>query len=209
MESPGVQSPGVQTPYDYEKRQGVRPVSWNDFHGLTKALAAAVAPWRPELILPLGRGGYYPGTLLAHMLQVEIYPVRLSRRVRDVVVRDTPQWLVEPPPAVAGLRVLVVDEIASTGETLLMARDRVVALGGDARTAVLYAHARGAAVPDYIGLISDELLLNPWDREIWVDGGFRLHPEYAEALDLQPQQSGASYLIDATPFVAEKTTPAA
>lgn len=198
----------MQSPYDYATRRGIRPISWNDFHGLTKALAVAVAPWRPELILPLGRGGYYPGTLLAHMLRVEIYPVRLSRRVRDVVVRDTPQWIIEPPPSVAGLRVLVVDEIAGTGETLSMVRDRVIELGaGEVRTAVLYAHTWGAGAPDYIGLISDELLLNPWDREIYIDGAFTLHPEYGEALDIR-QASGGAYLIEATPFTAEKSRPA-
>lgn len=40
-----------------------------------------------------------------------------------------------------------------------------------------------------------------------VDGGFRLHPEYAGAIDLH-NQSGNAYLIEATPFVAEKTRPA-
>lgn len=31
---------------------------------------------------------------------------------------------------------------------------------------------------DNIGLISDALLLNPWDREILKDGSFQFHPEY-------------------------------
>ena len=77
-------------PYDYSTRAGVRPISWDDFHGLVKALAVAVAPWRPEVVLPVLRGGAYPGALLAHILQVEVYPVRLTRRQDDVVVRDTP-----------------------------------------------------------------------------------------------------------------------
>ena len=53
-----------------------------DFHGLCKGLVQAIAPFDPELIL----AGYYPGTLISHMLQAEIYPVRLSRRVHDVVI---------------------------------------------------------------------------------------------------------------------------
>ncbi len=89
----------ARNPYDYENRVGIRPISWEDFHGLCKGLAMAVALFQPEIILPIGRAGYYPGTLLAHMLQVELYPVRLSRRVRDVVTYASPQWLVEPPPA--------------------------------------------------------------------------------------------------------------
>lgn len=191
--------------YDYSTRSGVRPISWDDFHGLVKALAVAVAPWRPEMILPVGRGGYYPGALLAHILQVEVYPVRLSRRQDDVVVRESPLWLVEPPAAVAGRRVLVVDEMCSSGETLRLVVARALELGAaEARTATLYAHTWGAGAVDYTGLISDELILNPWDREIYRDGRFQFHPEYVEALAEQGIAADQSLLIPATKFVAAK-----
>jgi hypoxanthine phosphoribosyltransferase len=193
--------------YDYSTRQGIRPISWDDFHGLTKALAVAVAPWRPEVVLPVLRGGAYPGALLAHILQVEVYPVRLTRRVDDVVVRESPLWLVEPPAAVAGRRVLVVDEMCSTGETITLVRERALALGAaGARTATLYAHTWGAGVPDYVGLITDELVLNPWDREVYRDGAFAFHPEYVAALARQGIPATPSLLIPATPFVAAKTS---
>lgn len=185
-------------PYDYATRTGILPISWEDCHGICKALAAAAAAFRPEIILPVGRGGFYPGTLLSHMLQVEVYPVRLSRRVDDIVQHATPVWLIEPPAAVAGRRVLVVDEICSTGETLAMVKARTASLGAAAiRTAVLYAHSWSADVPDYIGLISDALILNPWDREIFRDGAFRFHPEYAAALAQQGVEFGPGLLIPA------------
>ncbi len=194
-----------QSSYDYSTRAGVRPVSWNDFHGICKALALAVARFAPEIILPVGRGGYYPGTLLAHMLQAEVYPVRVSRRVNDVVQHTSPQWLQEPPAAVAGRRVLIVDEICSAGETLTVVRQKVEGLGAaETRSAVLYAHSWGAGVPDYVGLVSDELLINPWDREIVRDGAFVFHPEYAEALAQQGLAPDTSLRIAATPFVLAK-----
>jgi hypothetical protein len=187
-----------ENPYDYENRAGVLPVSWQDFHGLCKGLAVAVSRYRPEIILPIGRAGYYPGTLIAHMLQVELYPVRLSRRVKDVVTTQSPRWFVEPPTAVGGQRVLIVDEICSTGETIALVGQKVEAMGALAvKSAVLYAHTKGASVPDYIGLITDELLLNPWDREILRDGTFQFHPEYVEALAQQGLKADASLLIDA------------
>ncbi len=192
-------------PYDYATRAGIRPISWDDFHGLVKALAVAVAPWRPEVVLPVLRGGAYPGALLAHILQIEVYPVRLSRRQDDVVVRRTPHWLVEPPAAVRGRRVLVVDEMCSTGETITLVRERALALGAaEARTATLYAHTWGTDAVDYTGLISDELVLNPWDREILRDGAFVFHPEYAEALAEQGMAAGPALLVPATPYVAAK-----
>jgi hypoxanthine phosphoribosyltransferase len=191
--------------YDYSTRSGVRPIAWDEFHGLVKALAVAVAPWRPEVVLPVLRGGAYPGALLAHILQIEVYPVRLSRRQDDVVVRQTPRWLVEPPAAVRGRRVLIVDEMCSSGETLRMVKARALELGAaEARTATLYSHTWGVDAVDYTGLITDELVLNPWDREIYRDGGFHFHPEYADALAEQGVAANPSLLIPAPPFVAAK-----
>lgn len=191
--------------YDYASRAGVRPISWDEFHGLVKALVVAVAPWRPEVVLPVLRGGAYAGALLAHMLQIEVYPVRLSRRQDDVVVRDTPLWLVEPPAAVRGRRVLVVDEMCSSGQTIRMVKARALELGAaEARTATLYAHTWGADAVDYTGLISDELVMNPWDREVYRDGTFAFHPEYAAALAQQGMAVDASLLIPAPTFVAAK-----
>ena len=105
-------------PYDYALRRGILPISWEDFHGICKALALAVAHFQPEIILPIGRGGYYPGTLLAHILQTEIIPIRVTRREADVVAHAAPQWITEPPSSIIGRRVLIVDEICDTGETI-------------------------------------------------------------------------------------------
>jgi hypoxanthine phosphoribosyltransferase len=184
--------------YDYENRKDICPISWQDLYGLCKGLVIATSAFQPEIILPVGRGGYYPGTLIAHLLQVEPYPVRLSRRVHDVVIYQSPQWLVEPPTAVRGRRVLIVDEICGTGETLTMVKERAEAMGAQAvKSAVLYAHTKGVAIPDYIGLISDALILNPWDREIFRDGAFQFHPEYVQALAQQDLEADPSLLIDA------------
>jgi hypoxanthine phosphoribosyltransferase len=192
-------------PYDYSTRRGIHPVSWEDAHGICKALAQAVACFEPQIVLAVGRGGYYPGTLIAHLLQAELYPVRLSRRVHDVVRYAHPRWLVEPPALVEGCRVLIVDEICDSGETLAMVADKIASLGArEVRSAVMYAHTRGASVPDYIGLVSDALLLNPWDREILREGHFCFHPEYVQALAEQGMTPDPSLLIQATPVTLAK-----
>jgi hypothetical protein len=172
--------------YGYENREGVLPVSWELFHAICKSLARAAAPYRPELILAVGRGGYYPGALLGHMLRVELFPVRLSRRVADIKTFQHPRWLLPPPASLRNQRLLIVDEISGSGETIGMVREVATALGAASiRSAVLYAHSSGVTIPDYIGIISDALILNPWDREIYVDGRFQWHPEYVQAMSHQ------------------------
>ena len=188
----------ITNPYNYENRQGIRPISWTDFHGLCKGLVEAIAPWQPEIVLAVSRAGFYPGTLIAHILRIEVYPLRLSRRVQDIVTYQQPQWSIWPPEDVKEKRVLVVDEISSTGETLEAVKAETEKKeANEVRTAVLYAHAKGAQVPDYIGLISDGLILNPWDREIFAGGQFQMHPEYAGALQEQGLEPDQSLLIRA------------
>ena len=191
--------------YSYETRQGTRPISWQDFVGVTKGLALAAARFDPEIILGIARGGLYAGTLLSHLLQKEFYSIRLTRRLNDRVVYDSPRWLVRPPPEVKDSRVLIVDEICSQGVTLRMAKEEVASLQAqDIRTAVMYTHTWGQHIPDYIGIVSDELILNPWDREILQDGEFVLHPEYAHALSQQGLRADASLLIGVEPYPLAK-----
>jgi len=190
-----------QNSYDYSTRTGVHPISWEDFHGICKALALSVSHFQPEVIVPIGRGGYYPGTLLAHLLQVDIYPVRISRRINDIVKYKEPQWFVTPPAEIAHCRVVVVDEICDSGETIIMVKEKCLALGASmVKSAVLYAHTKAVHVPDYVGIITDELLLNPWDREVFRNGGFHFNPEYAEALEHQGVEAKVELLIPAKVF---------
>ncbi len=186
----------AEASYQYQNRRGVLPISWTDFHSLCKGLALAVAPWRPEVILGIARAGLYPATLLSHLLGCELYPIRLTRRETDVVVRAHPLWLVRPPAAVAGRRVLIVDEICESGETLRMAADGALTLGAaGARAAVLYAHSSGRDAADYLGLISDALIVNPWDRELLRGGRFIPHPEYVVALAMQGAGGEVALLV--------------
>jgi uncharacterized protein len=176
----------------YETRKGVQPISWEDFNSICRGLALAAAKFDPQVILGIARGGLYAGTLISHLLRKDFYAIYLTRRHLDQKVREAPEWLVRPPDLIRGQRVLVVDEISGSGETLRMAKAELERMGAEmVRCAVLYAHSSGVETPDYIGLVSDALLINPWDREIIQDGKIVLHPEYLYALELQQIPPGS------------------
>jgi hypothetical protein len=52
-------------------------------------------------------------------------------------------------------------------------------------TAALVAHTWAAPRPDAVALLTDALVLFPWDRRVLADGQWQPHPELAEALKLQ------------------------
>lgn len=169
--------------YEGSQRSGVEPVSWERFEQLVRILAEQSESFEAQIILGIARGGLFPATMLSFILRREFYPVRLTRRFNDAVVRDEPMWLVRPPDKVKGRRVLLVDEIADSGDTLAAAAAEVRHLGAsDVRTATLYAHTWAEPRPDYVAFTSDALILNPWDREVLVEGQWATHPELAEAL---------------------------
>lgn len=191
----------------YENRKGILPISWEDHFGICKGLALAVSAYDPEIILGIARGGLYTATLLSHMLQAEFYAVRITRRFKDQVVYDAPVWLVKPPAVVKDQRVLIVDEICGMGRTLSIVKEEVGKLGArEIRSAVLYAHEQGKDFPEYIGIISDALILNPWDREIIQDGTFVFHPEYVHALAQQDTAPHPSLLLGIDPLPLAKSS---
>ncbi|GAC1398951.1 MAG: hypothetical protein NVSMB52_12500 [Chloroflexota bacterium] len=194
--------------YSYENRQGVLPISWEDFTGLCKGLALAIAPFQPDVILGVARGGLYPATFLSHVLRAEMYPIRITRRFQDEVVYEQPTWLVRPPDCVAGAKVLIVDEICDSGGTLTKIQDEVSRLrAAETRTAVMYSHLSGRTIPDYIGIISDALIINPWDREIVSGGKFAPHPEYLHAFRQQGIDSPLStFSVPQARTIAKKMT---
>ena len=180
----------------YENRKGFLSVSWEDYFGLCKSLALTISDYDSEIILGIARGGLYAATLLSHMLQAEFYAIRITRRFKDHVVYDTPMLLVKPPAVVKDRRVLIVDEICGIGRTLSMVKEEVGKLQArEIRSAVLYAHEQGKDFSEYIGIISDALILNPWDREIIQEGTFVFHPEYVYALAQQGMVPDPSLLL--------------
>jgi hypothetical protein len=101
-------------------------------------------------------------------------------------VFDRPVWKVDVAPDVAGKRVAVVDEMADTGETLALVAARVRALGAaQVVTASLAAHTWAQPQPEVVALLSDALVLFPWDRRVFAGGQWQPHPEVTQALAAQ------------------------
>jgi hypoxanthine phosphoribosyltransferase len=163
--------------YEHEHK-GVLHVSWEQFDSLCRMLAVMVSGYKPQVIIGIAKGGLLPATVLASLLRREFYPIRLSRRHNDKVVRETPELLLGPPPVVAGQHVLLVDDMVATGTTMEMGRQACFEQGASqVRTAGLFTHSFGP-MPDYVASVSDALIIFPWDREILKAGDFVPHPEY-------------------------------
>jgi uncharacterized protein len=172
--------------YDYQQRTGVARISWNRFAQLTRTLTESLAGYNIEMVIGIARAGLFPATAVACALRCEFYPIRLTRRYKDQVQFDEPVWKVDLPPEIDGQAVAIVDEIADTGRTLALAAARARQRGASqVVTAALVSHTWAQPMPNVTGLVSDALIVFPWDEWVYQDGGWRVHPELAAALKLQ------------------------
>jgi hypothetical protein len=165
---------------------GILRLSWDDVMRMCRSLAETIqADYDPDLIIGIGKGGLIPATILASVLRRDLYPVRLSRRRRDIVVLQKPAWMVPLPDDLNGKTVLVVDEISVTGETLREVHKEANRKGARrVRTCTLYVHSDSYR-PTYYALETDALIIQPWDFEVLERGKWIIHPEYEEEIDLR------------------------
>src|SRR5512145_1270230 len=142
--------------YDYANRNGVYSLSWDDFSQLSTQLSEQVAALHPEIVVGIARGGLFPATSVSCSLRCELYPLRVTRRLNDQVIHNIPVWRVPLSPDVIGKRVVVVDEIADTGQTLSIVAAEARRLGASqVFTASLVRHTWSTPVPDACALVTD------------------------------------------------------
>ena len=170
--------------YFGDQNDGVLELSWELFGELCRALAVRVArDYDPEIIVGIAAAGVIPGAVVAAMLQREFYAIKITRRDDDDGPRQRPEILSAAPPQVAGRRVLLVDEICASGDTLRLALAAVRDVGpAEVRTATSLVR-EGGYEPDYYALGTEATVIFPWDREIFEEGNLVVNPEYDDLVD--------------------------
>ncbi len=145
-------------------------LTWERFSTAIRELAQQVADsgFGPDVVVAVARGGlpvggavaYALGTKAVGTLNVEFY-TGVDERL------DEPQVL--PPlldtDALHGLRALVVDDVADTGETLALVQRLIAAHCEEARTAVLYAKSRSIVDPSFVWKRTDSWITFPWSAQ--------------------------------------------
>ena len=176
--------------YDYAHRKGTEEISWERFGELSRTLTEWLGDKRIDIVIGIARAGLFPGTAVACALRRELYPVRVTRRVNDIVQYESPIWRVDVPSMVIGQRVVGIDEIADSGETLALVASRALERGArQVWTVGLIAHSWADPQPDFTALVSDALVIFPWDKQVYSGGSWQLHPEIEAAIKAQTRHT--------------------
>lgn len=121
-----------------------------------------------DCVVGISRGGLIPAVALSHVLGVE--QMRIVSVARNV---GSGQYLDKQHPVVHWMfdreelrdkRVLVVDDVAGSGETLAHVRAEVDAVCSEpCRTAVIVRMRRGSSAPDLAAVELDDWVVFPWE----------------------------------------------
>ena len=160
--------------------QEIFEVSWELFGELCRALALRVyRDYDPEIVVGIATAGVIPAAVIADILQVDFYSMKITRRSAG----GQPELVSTAPVQAGGKRVLLVDEISTSGETLRLGlaslRD---VLPEEIRTATCFCRPAGFQ-PDYHALATDALIVFPWDRKVIEEGEMVVHPTYRGAIE--------------------------
>jgi hypoxanthine phosphoribosyltransferase len=128
-------------------------ISWDSSYKLAKTLAARIkeSGYRPDLVIAIGRGGFVPARVVCDFL---LYEKLTSIKIEHwgSAAQKKERAVVRFPLSldVRGLRLLVVDDVTDTGETLEAAvRYLDTCNPGELRTAVLQHKESSGYSPDY------------------------------------------------------------
>lgn len=159
-------------------------VDWAMFGELCRALALKVArDYAPEAIVGIARAGVIPAAVIASILRVDFYSMKISRKGMDDQVRERPEVLSAAPRELEGKRVLIVDEITTSGDTLRLALAAVRDVRpAEVRTATSFARTTGYQ-PHYSALTLDAQVIFPWDRKVFEGDELVVNPRYEAVLD--------------------------
>ena len=144
--------------------------NWEYIYGLTRDVAEAVreAEFDPDVIVALARGGWFAGRCLCDFLALDdLTSLKIEHYVGTAAASGEAEVRYPMPDgSVKGKRVLVVDDITDTGESLRRAETYVYDRDPAAvRTATLQQAGESAADPDFVGerLAEWTWVVYPWN----------------------------------------------
>lgn len=145
-------------------------ISFNYGLRLSKILSRKIkaSGYMPDLIVAIGRGGYVPGRLISDFLLFnDLTSMKIEHYARAADMRAEAKIRFPISVDITGKKVLVVDDLTDTGETLSLAVDYVWSLKpADVRTAVLQHKTCSTFMPDFYAqkIIKWRWVIYPWAR---------------------------------------------
>ena len=143
-------------------------ISWADVEAMVDTLLAHL-PTDYDNIMMITRGGMVPACLISEKTGIRNLLAAAVMFYDGQIRSSEPIFLQFPQDTqVHGQRVLVVDDVWDTGNTIMAVRERLRTAGAQVETAVLHfkpknSHFPSDQKPDYYAAETDDWIVYPWD----------------------------------------------
>jgi len=143
--------------------------SWHQIYELLLNLASTVrkSGFEPEIIVGVSRGGWPPARVISDLLEnPNVASVAAEFYVGVAETKGKPVITQPVSVSVKGKRVLVVDDVADTGESLSLVRSCLEEQGAtEVKTATIYYKPWSVMIPDYYEKETRSWIIFPWERK--------------------------------------------
>ena len=151
-------------------------MGWADLGVGARELAEAVAEdgFVPDIVLGIARGGLLVAGALSYALGVKnTFTMNVEFYTGIDERLDVPMILPPVPDLVdfSETRVLVADDVADTGATLVLVKDFLAGKVAETRCAVLYEKPRSSVRCEYVWRRTDRWIDFPWSVRAPVSEG--------------------------------------
>ncbi|MDD1667962.1 MAG: phosphoribosyltransferase [Methanomicrobiales archaeon] len=143
-------------------------MTWEEQYRLARVLAGKIrsSGYRPDLVIAIGRGGYIPARILCDLLSLpRLTSVKVEHWGTPAEKED--QAVIRYPLCITirGEKVLIVDDVTDTGDSMAVVLEYVKGLGpSEVKTAVLQHKEVSGFQPDYMAEVCPvwQWIVYPW-----------------------------------------------
>ena len=143
--------------------------TWSQIYELLLCLSQKIQSQRynPDVIVGISRGGLVPARILTDLLETPQLSIIQIEFYADINQTFQKPSLKQPLTVnVAGKKVLLVDDIADSGESLKLAKNHLQDQGAqEIKTATLYKKPQSAIIPDFYEKQTTKWVVFPWETK--------------------------------------------
>lgn len=122
--------------------------------------------FKPAVIIAVSRGGWLPARVLSDLLETRIGNVSVEYYLGVAETRKAPVLTQNVSVTVAGKKVLVVDDVADSGESLKLVKAHLLQQGAmEVRLAAMYYKPWSIVKPDYYVGETKHWVVFPWETK--------------------------------------------
>ncbi len=143
--------------------------SWNQIHVFLVQLAEKIkeSGFNPDIIVGVARGGWIPARIMSDMLENHKL-ANISAEFYVNIGKTKQQPVITQPisTTVKNMKVLVVDDLADSGESLKLVTDHLEKQGAqEIKIATIYYKPWSTIVPHYFEKQTRNWIVFPWEQK--------------------------------------------